>query len=110
MNGADGARKAGVSYMFRRAGIALVLAAILAFGSACPVLAEGQDSGLPALDLPEDALPELPEAGGIAVDGLGEALESVDVTVTGVASSGIRAANHVPVRNASDYAGLPVIA
>lgn len=118
MNGADGARKVGVSYMFRRAGIALALAAILAFGPACPVLAERQDSGLPAFDLPEDALPELPElpessglpeAGGIAVDGLGEALESVDVTVTGVASSGIRAANHHPARNALDYAGLPVI-
>ena len=89
-----------------------MLAAILAFGSACPVLAERQDSDLPALDLPQDAPLELPgllEAGGIVIDGLGDALESVDVTVSGVASSGIRAANYIPARNTLDFTGLPVI-
>jgi len=95
--------------MLRKAGIALVLAAILAFGSACAVLAERQDSDWLALDSQAEAPLELPEAGGIVVDGLGDALEQIDVTVTGVASSGIQAADHVPARNASAFDGLPVI-
>ena len=97
--------------MLRRAVIAIVLAAILAFGSACPVLAEYQDGDWPVFGLSEDGLPELelPEAGGIVIDGLEDALEQTDVTVTGVASSGIRAADHVPARNASGFDGLPFI-
>jgi len=97
--------------MLRRAVIAIVLAAILAFGSACPVLAEYQDGDWPVFGLSEDGLPELelPEAGGIVIDGLEDALEQTDVTVTGVASSGIRADYHVPARNASAFDGLPVI-
>ena len=98
--------------MLRRAVIALVLAVILAFGSAVTVLAERQDSDWLAVDLQAEApleLPELSEAGKIVIDGLGAALEQTDVTVTGVASSGIRAADHVPARNASGFDGLPFI-
>ncbi len=104
-----------MSNMLRRAGIALALAAILVFGSACPALAEFQDSELPVVDLPEDAPPELtelpvlPQAGGIVIDALGDTLEQTDVTITGVASSGIRAADHIPARNASAFDGLSII-
>lgn len=89
-----------------------MLATILAFGSAVTVLAERQDSDWLAVDLQAEAsleLPELSEAEGIVIDGLGDALEQTDVTATGVASSGIRAADHVPARNASAFDGLPVI-
>ena len=89
-----------------------MLVTILTFGSAVTVLAERQDSDWLAVDLQAEApleLPELSEAEGIVIDGLGDALEQTDVTVTGVASSGIRADYHVPARNASAFDGLPVI-
>ena len=52
-----------------------MLAAILAFGSACPVLAEFQDSGMLFIEGLEDAqlqLPEGPGDDGIVIDGLGD--------------------------------------
>ena len=52
-----------------------MLAAILAFGSACPVLAEFRDSGMLFIEGLEDAQPQLPEGpgdDGIVIDGLGD--------------------------------------
>ena len=84
-----------------------MLAAILAFGSACPVLAEFQDSGMLFIEGLEDAqlqLPEGPGDDGIVIDGLGDRLEALDVSVAPAAASGISpAGSSSPLRRSSAW-------
>ena len=101
--------------MLKRTGIAIALAAILAFGALCPALAGSRDGDALLIDGQVEVSPDLletPEADGIDIDWQEDNLEYFDVEIPPeipAPASGASAANPIPARNALGFSGLPVI-